>query len=176
MSLVVSFPRAPDQFLPRDTKAIFGDDYTVDIDIPPYAITMLIPLVDCTLETGCTRVWPKSHLTKTDDEAQKVGSIDSEVNVGSVLITNSKLLHRGGVNQSKIIRPLLYLIYQRSWLRDFAGYEERPPVTIGNRELEKVPGEYRHMFTWTKDLYRVIRIKNWLRRVLPGSLRQLRRG
>lgn len=176
LSSVVSFPGAPDQHLHRDSPALFGNDYTFDVNIPSYAMDILIPLVDCTLETGCTKVWPGSHKCKTDDEALQINCLEPEVKVGSVLMTNSKLVHRGGANHSEIIRPLIYLQLHRHWFRDFSGYEERPPVNIGNRELEKVPGEYRHMFTWTKDPYRVIRIKNWLRRVLPGSLRQLRRG
>jgi ectoine hydroxylase-related dioxygenase (phytanoyl-CoA dioxygenase family) len=173
MSSVVSFPGAPDQRLHRDSKAIFADDFSIDKDIPPYAITMLVPLVDCNLQTGCTKVWPGSHLCKDNEEAMKTDCIDPEVRVGSVLVTNSKLLHRGGANRSNQIRPLIYLTYHRSWFRDFWGYESRPPVEISKRELEKVPPQYQHLFAWTKDPYKSIRIRSRVERLVPVSAMRL---
>lgn len=170
MSSVLSFPGAPDQFLHRDSLPIFGDDYTVDMAIPPYAITMLIPLVDCTKLTGCTKVWPGSHLRENPNEAEERPPLEPEVGVGSVLFTNSKLLHRGGANLSDIKRPLIYLTYHRKWFRDYWGYESRPPINIPRRELKKMPAQYRAMFTWTRDPYSVIRMKNALKEMLPSGL------
>lgn len=172
MSSVASFPGAPDQHLHRDALPIFGKDYTFDVNVPPYSITTLIPLVDCTLETGCTKVWPGSHKCKNAEEADKISSIDPEVRTGSILVTDSRLVHRGGANHSDRMRPLLYMTFHRNWFRDFWGYENRPPVNISDSELKKVPDRYQHMFNWTKDRYKHIRAKNTLRRILPGTLRE----
>jgi ectoine hydroxylase-related dioxygenase (phytanoyl-CoA dioxygenase family) len=174
MSSVASYPGAPDQHLHRDTQAIFGNgpnDYTIDKDIPVYAMTILIPLVDCTTETGCTRVWPKSHRTSSEKEALEIQSLDPEVRIGSVLITNSKLLHRGGANLSDKLRPLLYLTYHRNWFRDFGGYENRPPVNIANAEYRKIPVTRKHMFSWTKNTYRYIRFKVLAKRLVPSTVK-----
>ena len=165
LSSVVSFPDAPDQFIHRDTEPIFGKNYSVDVCLPPYSITVLIPLVDCNLETGCTKVVPGSH--RLPRYSPKSPFIDPEVRKGSVLITDGRLVHRGGANLSSRIRPLLYMTYHRKWFRDFGGYEERPPINVSNRVLKNIPREYRHMFDWTKDPYRLIRLKTFLRRILP---------
>lgn len=172
MSSVVSFPGAPDQFVHRDSQAIFGDDYEVDQHVPPYAMTMLIPFVDCTTETGCTKVWPGSHRRNVPNavETEKTPPFEPEVKVGSVLITNSKVVHRGGANRSQRLRPLVYLTYHRKWFRDFWGYETRPPVNVSALQLRRIPDEYKHMFAWTKDAYATIRIRNAAKRMLPFSV------
>lgn len=172
MSSVVSFPGAPDQFLHRDSQAIFGDDYEIDQHVPPYAMTMLIPFVDCTTETGCTKVWPGSHRRNVENaiEAEQTPPFEPEVKVGSVLITNSKVVHRGGANVSKRLRPLVYLTYHRKWFRDFWGYETRPPVNVSAWQLRLVPDEYKHLFDWTKDRYAGLRVKNAVKRVIPFTL------
>jgi len=175
LSSVASYPGAPDQHLHRDTQAIFGigpDDYTIDKEVPVYAMTVLIPLVDCTLETGCTKVWPRSHFTSNDSEALKIDSLDPEVFVGSVLITNSKLLHRGGANLSDRLRPLVYMTYHRSWFRDFYGYESRPPVNVTNFEYRKIPDNHKHMFSWTRNTYKYIRYKAMAKRLLPWFIKK----
>lgn len=169
LSTVISFPGAPDQRLHRDSQALFGDDYAVDKDIPPYAMTMLIPLVDCDHQTGCTKVWPGSHRRNEPSEAESTEPFEPNVAVGSVLITNSKLLHRGGANLSRIIRPLVYITYHRSWFRDFWGYETRRPVRITRRELGRVPAEYRHLFGWTRDPYPMIELRSRARSFVPRA-------
>lgn len=165
MSSVVSFPGAPDQRLHRDSEPLFGDDYAFETANPSYAMTVLIPLVDCNLSTGCTRVWPGSHRCSTNEEAlESSTAIDPEVTVGSVLITDCKLLHRGAANLSDQVRPLLYLSYHRKWFRDFWGYEDRQPVLISNKNFSRINTEYRHLFAWTKNPYRFLKTKQQLRR------------
>lgn len=170
VSTVISFPGAPDQRLHRDSQALFGEDYEVDKDLPPYAMTMLIPLVECNRETGCTKVWPGSHHRNEGAEVERIQPFEPIVPVGSVLLTNSKLLHRGGANLSQTIRPLVYITYHRSWFRDFWGYETRRPVSIGNRELRRVPNELRHLFSWTRDPYPMIELRSRAKRLVPRAM------
>ncbi|MBL4813670.1 MAG: phytanoyl-CoA dioxygenase family protein [Rhodobacteraceae bacterium] len=176
LSSVVSFPGAPDQYIHRDAKQLFGKDYSVDKDIPAYSITVLIPLVDCNLQTGCTKVWPGSHLCGCEEDALKEPPIDPEVQRGSILMTDGRLVHRGGANVSELLRPLVYMTYHCHWYRDFGGYEDRPPVNITTKEFKKIPDNYKHMFSWTRDPYRMIRFKNLLRRAIPGSAIKLMRS
>jgi ectoine hydroxylase-related dioxygenase (phytanoyl-CoA dioxygenase family) len=171
MSIIVSFPGAPAQRIHRDSKSLFGQNFLFDKDLPPYSMTMLIPLVDCTVETGCTQVWPRTHLTtETDESAASVSPVDPEVLAGSVLFTDSRLIHRGGANLSSRHRPVVYLTYQRAWYRDFWGYDGRPPVNIDGSEFARVPDQYKHLFSWTKDPYRRYRIRNRLRHLLPSKI------
>ena len=136
VSSVVSYPGAPDQFLHRDARQLFPgseegvEENGIDKDLPTYSITMLAPLVDFTRETGCTRVWPGSHRIAGKIEGLRVGSIDPEIAVGSVLLTDGRVLHRGAANHSDRLRPLMYVTYQRMWYRDLNGYERRPPVLV----------------------------------------------
>ena len=172
VSGVLSFPGAPDQRLHRDSEPLYNndDDYTVDAALPTHSVTMLIPLVDCNEKTGCTRVWPGSHLCSSLEETEAITPIDPEVNVGSVLLTDSRILHHGAKNQSSMHRPLLYITYHRHWFRDYWGYEQRPPIDISRSQLNKVPKQYRHMFAWTKNPYRKWKIKQIILNFLPNAL------
>src|SRR5690606_5147615 len=100
VSAVASFPGAPDQHLHRDATQLFGKDNEVDKDVPTYSMTMLVPLIDFTTETGCTRVWPGSHRIGGREEGLAVGSLDPEVKAGPVLLTDGCVLHRGAAIRS----------------------------------------------------------------------------
>lgn len=171
MSAVASFPGAPDQHLHRDATQIFGKDNHEDCKLPAYSITMLVPLIDFTRETGCTRVWPGSHLISGREAGLAVGSLDPEVRVGSVLISDGRVLHRGAANNSTRVRPLFYCTYHRSWYRDFGGYANRPPILISPRIYNKMPADIQARVAWAMDSYKAVKRKYWLRRVLPTSLR-----
>ncbi len=172
LSTVISFPGAPDQYLHRDSEALFGDDYAIDKNIPAYAMTMLIPLVECNRETGCTKVWPGSHLRNDsgEEEAAREAAVEPVVPVGSVLVTDSRLWHRGGANVSTTVRPLVYVSYHRGWFRDFGGYETRRPLSISTRELRRVPAEFVHMFAWTRDPYPKMALRARMRALVPRRL------
>ncbi|MHA6265115.1 phytanoyl-CoA dioxygenase family protein [Arenibacterium sp. CAU 1754] len=171
VSGIASFPGAPDQFLHRDAKQLFGKDNQADHDLPPYSITMLVPLVDANAETGSTRVWPGTHHVAGTEEGLKTGSIDPEVRVGSVLLTDGRVLHRGIANRSDRIRPLLYLTFHRSWYRDFGGYEQRPPIQISAREFARMTPDLQARVGWFHRTYAKVARKYWLRRLLPPALR-----
>jgi ectoine hydroxylase-related dioxygenase (phytanoyl-CoA dioxygenase family) len=167
---VISFPGAPDQVLHRDSTTMFGEDNETDKDMPFYSFNMLAPLVDCTAETGRTRLWPGTHHIATVSEGLAVGSLDPDVSVGSVLLTDGRLLHRGAANRSEIVRPLLYYSYQRRWYQDQFGYNQRPRVMISPAEFAKMPTELQEMLAWTQQNFRKIRMKHAVLRVLPPAL------
>jgi ectoine hydroxylase-related dioxygenase (phytanoyl-CoA dioxygenase family) len=171
LSAVASFPGAPDQHLHRDATMLFGPDNSADHDLPAYSITMLVPLINFTRETGCTRVWPGSHRIARREDGLAVGSLDPEVHVGSVLITDGRVLHRGAANLSDRLRPLFYATFHRSWYRDFGGYAHRPPIQVSNRVFAALPPDLQARIGWSRDQYRSVRRKYWLRKVLPASLR-----
>lgn len=171
MSAVASFPGAPDQHLHRDATMLFGPDNSGDYGLQVYSITMLVPLIDFTRETGCTRVWPGSHKIAGREAGLAVGSLDPEVHVGSVLISDGRVLHRGAANHSEKIRPLFYTTFHRSWYRDFGGYAQRPPILISERNFAALPADLQARVDWSRDRYKKINRKYWFRKVLPVSLR-----
>ena len=171
MSAVASFPGAPDQHLHRDATMLFGPDNTADNDLPVYSITMLVPLINFTKETGCTRVWPGSHKIKGQTEGLAVGSLDPEVHVGSVLLSDGRVLHRGAANQSDKLRPLFYVSFHRSWYRDFGGYAQRPPILISDKNFAALAVDLQARVAWSRDQYKSVRRKYWLRKILPVKLR-----
>jgi hypothetical protein len=169
---VLSFPGAPNQRTHRDSEPLYNtqDDYTIDVKLPAHSITFLVPLVDCNEQTGCTRVWPGSHLAATNEEAKEINAFDPEVTVGSILLTDSRVIHHGAANKSNIHRPLLYITYHRHWFRDYWGYEHRPPVHINKKQLSQVPEQHRHLFSWTKNPYKQWQLKQTLFNLLPGAI------
>lgn len=171
MSAVASFPGAPDQHLHRDAMMLFGPENKADNDLPAYSITMLVPLIDFTKETGCTRVWPGSHKIGGRAEGLAVGSLDPEVLVGSVLISDGRVLHRGAANRSNKLRPLFYTTFHRSWYRDFSGYAQRPPILISDRNFAALPDDLKARVEWSRDTYKTVKRKYLLRRLLPVRLR-----
>lgn len=171
MSAVASFPGAPDQHLHRDATMLFGPDNTADYALQVYSITMLVPLIDFTKETGCTRVWPGSHKIAGRESGLAVGSLDPEVHVGSVLISDGRVLHRGAANRSNRLRPLFYTTFHRSWYRDFYGYTQRPPFLISDRNFAALPEDMKARVEWSRDRYKTVKRKYWLRKMLPVSLR-----
>jgi hypothetical protein len=132
VSTVISFPGAPQQFVHRDSPSLSGD-YEVDAKLPPYALTTLIPLVDANEETGSTRVWLGSHHQGDPEKGQTLPSDSPNVDFGSLLMTDSRVLHCGSPNVSSKVRPLLYNTYHRNWFRDYSGYSRRQSVSISRR-------------------------------------------
>lgn len=172
LSSVVSFPGAPDQYLHRDNTPLFGQENQTDADIPGYAMTMLVPLIDFTHETGCTRVWPGSHKIKGTEQGLGVGSLDPEVRVGSALITDGRLLHRGAANNSQKVRPLFYLQCHRAWYRDFAGYGNRPPLDVSPSVFRSMPDRFKRRVAWSRGAHGARKmIKYRLGNLLPTRLR-----
>jgi hypothetical protein len=154
---VVSFPGSPAQFRHRDSGSLF-DDYSIDVQLPPYALTVLIPLIDANAETGATRVWPGSHREPDFDKAQAMPSESPDLPRGSVLMTDSRTVHGGSPNVSNRVRPIVYNSYHRSWYRDEGGYEHRPPVHLGALGQLTMPRALRGRFRIPRETSTIDRV------------------
>ena len=164
-SSVVSFPGAPPQFTHRDSPSLFGD-YAFDAPLPPYSLTVLMPLVDANAQTGSTEGWTKTHRESVLEKALAGTPVPLPVPRGSVMMTDGRVVHRGAENRSSRVRPLLYNSYHRHWFRDYSGYEHRPPLAISALEFSKVPEEYRQLFSWRFERYWKMRLKRRAHRVV----------
>lgn len=140
---VVSGPGAEDQHVHRDGGGLFGDP-VIEASVPPYAITVIVPLVDMNAETGTTRIWPGSHrLTK--EELQAVQPQDPVVKTGSVLLMDYRLHHGGLANRSAGPRPILSLVFTRPWWRDDVNFSGQPPLLYGPVQLVRMPPALRSL-------------------------------
>jgi len=81
-----------------------------------------------------------------------------EVPRGSVLMTDSRVVHRGAQNLSDDKRPLVYNSYHRHWFRDYFGYNDRPPVAMSPLDYAKVPQRLRRLFAWRFDRHWKVRL------------------
>ena len=105
---VIALPDAPEQHLHADSGGLFGDP-TLDGLVPPYAVSVLIPLVNVNgALTGTTQVLPGSHLKPRGCHSANVACVDPMLPRGSVLLMDYRLVHRGTPNPVPEPRPLLY--------------------------------------------------------------------
>jgi phytanoyl-CoA dioxygenase PhyH len=148
---VVAFPGAQAQPPHRDHPFLFGGregDWKLGGSLPPYAITMVVPLVDLTIAVGATALWEESHRT-----GLSVGSVLTThraglplVPAGDVYLMDYRLVHGGMPNLSRTPRPIMYVTYSRAWFRDTVNYSKQEPIIISASEYERIPREHKRLF------------------------------
>jgi ectoine hydroxylase-related dioxygenase (phytanoyl-CoA dioxygenase family) len=142
---VVSLPGSANQHIHRDHGPLF-DDHQVDAIMPPFAITAILPLVAMNEMTGTTRMYPGS-LRVPPQTAEKMPFMDPHAPVGSCLLMDYTLFHRGMENRSTQVRPIMYNIYSRAWFRDYYNYNLQSPLMIKESAYQNIPERYRHLFS-----------------------------
>lgn len=150
---VVAFPGAESQPIHFDHPPLFESEEQC-VALPPYAITMVVPLVDIRPETGSTAIWEGSHAQTDAREQLRVlsnypswaGSTHPLPKLGDVYLMDYRVIHGGMANQSDQPRPILYFVYSRPWFRDAFNFRDQPPIEFGSREFKKVPKQHRGLF------------------------------
>lgn len=136
-----AWPGSPVQWIHRDSAHLFPE---LPHALPPATLVVNIPLVDFTIENGCTEVWPGSHLiVDTDPEiiedeytrwpeekAARLPSVRTVMPAGSVVVRDMRMLHRGMPNTTDIIRTMIAVVYFRKF--------HRSPASISTADLGKV--------------------------------------
>jgi hypothetical protein len=129
MTAVVSYPGAPEQHVHRDHPLLF--EAGIGSNLPVYALNAAVPLIDIDLETGPTGVWLGSH--RWPAETQMPG-IDSVTQIpllrGDCLLLDYRVLHTGLPNRGAAVRPILYMVYARSWFYDEINHLSRPSLDM----------------------------------------------
>ena len=109
-----------DQYWHRDTDTLENGSSNGDllVQLDDFYFTVLIPItVPFTLENGTTELMRGSHLLSAK-EFQDCEQVQQEVPLGSALIFNGKINHRGKANRSIEDRPALYIVYHKKWYND----------------------------------------------------------
>lgn len=122
-------------------------------DLPPYAVTLAVPLQDITDENGPTAVWRGSHkaaLRPRPPGAREVARRwPVETLTGALGFTyffDYRVFHGGMPNHSREPRLVLMFVFVRSWFRDPNHDEVQPSVVISPRDLGRVPPARRRLF------------------------------
>lgn len=155
VGVVCAYPGAPIQPVHRDYPPLFAEAGGLNAFFPPFALHVVVPLVDLDGKTGTTALWEGSHRIKTSkDEGswsqagpdQLEGAILPTPKIGDCYFMDYRLRHTGTPNNSNSPRPILYLIYSRRWFMDRRNYDIQTPLMITPSEYEKIPEKYRSLF------------------------------
>lgn len=115
--------------------------------MPPYSIVVNIPLVDFREDNGPLEIWPGGthHYVASREEIPALAAaMYSErvlMPVGSILIRDSRMWHRGTPNRSNAARPNFAMIYSRYWLK-----LRYPPIAIPQKTYDSLPERAQRLF------------------------------
>lgn len=150
---VCALPGAGAQHVHADHPPLFGNDF-LDALLPPFGVTLVIPLRDIDLTCGTTAVWEGSH--RSLDSAGRLARLSQSwdharatlpaTKVGDCYLMDYRLIHAGTPNRSMEPRTLLYLVYTRPWFRDAVNFSAQAPLRMGPVEKEHVPDQLRGLF------------------------------
>jgi hypothetical protein len=150
---VTSLPGAPDQHTHRDNPHIFdepevyeGGEQVLPL-LPPYGISVAVPLVPLNEKSGTTRMFLGSHIVTLKQIRRACEYSDPTAELGDCLLMDWRLAHGGTANRSENIRPVLYLEYFRHWYRDVVNSKRR--IIVSPEEYTKIPEEKLYLFDWS---------------------------
>lgn len=146
---VASLPGADVQKIHRDHPGLFAETEPAMPLLPPYGITVIVPLVPLTPQNGTTRMYAGSQKA-TMAVARECPTVDPYTELGDCIFMDYRTLHRGLPNQSEGVRPILYVVYGANWFRDGENYALQKPLSCTPQEFEKVPDEHRYLVNWLK--------------------------
>ena len=129
-------------------------DFKKDLsDLPPYAVTLCVPLCDLDEVNGATLLWPGSHRTALRPRPPRESEIRRDFRAeemvgkfGRTFLFDYRLFHCGLPNMSREPRPLLMFVFTRPWFRDPNLADVYPSVVITQRNLKRVPERHRPLF------------------------------
>jgi hypothetical protein len=142
---IVSLSGAEEQHTHRDSPLLFSND--ISPLLPAHALNCGIPLLEMNELHGTTALFPRSHRWKElDDKAPTQAPV---VPIGSCIIWDFRLYHRGLPNRSDQARPLLYATYARRWYQDPGNFEKATQRRLSFEPafLERLSDDSRRLFS-----------------------------
>jgi len=161
LEVVVALPGAYEQHQHIDGPLRFDRmiggrkrPYAGDLStLPPYAVGLAVPLCDVDESNGPTAIWPGSHRDALLARPPGAREIDRKYrrelmsgDFGSAYAFDYRVFHGGTPNDSGDPRPLLMMVFTRSWFRDPNLDDVFPSVVISPRALARVPERFRPLF------------------------------
>ncbi|WP_160314550.1 phytanoyl-CoA dioxygenase family protein [Candidatus Rhodobacter oscarellae] len=129
----------------RDNDVLFPE--MPSLEVPSYSIAVLLPLVPLNKQNGSTEMVLGSHRTgATEPEIQSRTFPDTKI--GDCYLMDCRLLHRGMANNSATARPVISLVYQKPWYRDYQNFNLQSALNISADTLSKFPVEDQPLVRW----------------------------
>jgi len=144
LTVVLAFPGAPWQHLHRDHPPLFESD-ELCAALPPYAVNVMIPLVDLDMTLGPTALCPGSHRWARQRKCVRADLAAPLLQRGDCALVDYRTLHGGMPNASQRVRPNLYLVFVRSWFFDEVNHYFRDPMRISQEEWQRLPPHARRL-------------------------------
>lgn len=138
-SVVLAQPGASAQRRHRDINLLY-DNTLVSLRMPTFALTIGIPLIDLTPETGTTALHPGSHLEIVTERILENPPLEPFLAQGDVYFFDSRLFHHGTANPGSAPRPIVYLTYTRAWFLDHENLLET--LLVDESALQAAPAAY----------------------------------
>ncbi|MDB5438773.1 MAG: kanJ 2 [Caulobacteraceae bacterium] len=139
MTVVISYPGAELQHMHRDHALLYTDP-GLNAALPPYAINVAVPLVDVDAVTGPTAICLGSHRWPPEREPRIEDLSAVEFLRGDCILIDYRTFHTGLPNQGKNPRPILYMVYTRTWFFDEVNHRARPSLSMSEAEYLALPG------------------------------------
>jgi hypothetical protein len=122
-------------------------------DLPPYAVSLCVPLCDVDEVNGPTAIWLGSHKAALTPKPPSEAQVARRYRLapmagpfGRAFLFDFRVFHGGMPNDSPEPRPLLIVVFTRSWYRDPNQNEVFPSVAVSERDLARVPARHRPLF------------------------------
>jgi tetratricopeptide (TPR) repeat protein len=145
----MSLPGSLDQRLHKDHKHLFDDD-PEEPTLPSFAVTMMVPLIDLDEHVGTTRLKKGTHRLSTE-QSKAFPYQTPLVKRGDCYLMDYRASHHGQANRSNTPRPIVSLVYQRPWFRDYMNFKNQPSLSITSEEFNSVPEPLKSLLSWTTE-------------------------
>ena len=137
-TIVVSYPGAPLQHIHRDHAHLFAEP-GVGSRLPVYAVNVSVPLIDVDLETGPTGIWPGTHMWPEGEVPTPETATMIPFQRGDCILMDYRTLHTGLPNRSTRARPIIYMVYTRTWFFDEVNHAGRAPLDMPLEKYLSLP-------------------------------------
>lgn len=135
---VVSHPGATMQHVHRDHAYLFSDSDS-NLGLPIYAINAAVPLIDVDAATGPTAIWPGSHGWPAQIVPPAQTALSVPFQRGDAILMDYRTLHTGLPNRGNKARPILYMVYPRTWFFDDVNHIGRTSLDMSLEQFAALP-------------------------------------
>jgi ectoine hydroxylase-related dioxygenase (phytanoyl-CoA dioxygenase family) len=150
MGSVTALPGSTDQHLHQDYFPLFEENIPLSNNLPTFAVTFALPLLDIDLINGPTKIWSSSHRTYPIDKNMHSYTRHFLCGpIGSCYFWDYRTFHAGGSNHSDHLRSLLYMSYTRNWFKDLSNPDY---LLIDEENYRAIPAEHQKLFPQCQNL------------------------
>lgn len=130
------------------------EPYAGDLSgLPPFAVTLCVPLCDLDEENGPTAIWRGSHRAALRARPPGAAEVERRYPVelmsgpfGQAFFFDFRVFHGGMPNYSREPRALLMFVFTRSWYRDPNMADVSGGLVLSPRDYARIPDRHKPLF------------------------------